>query len=41
MRISGVPSFVIGSQLIFGAQPLSTFQQTLDSAMATTCNQGR
>ncbi|GLZ51600.1 thioredoxin domain-containing protein [Actinomycetospora sp. NBRC 106378] len=34
LGVGGVPSFVIGDQLIFGAQPLSTFQQALDAALA-------
>ncbi len=34
LGIAGVPSFVIGSQLIFGAQPLATFQQAIDPALA-------
>lgn len=36
LGVGGVPSFVIGDQLIFGAQPLSTFQQALDTALART-----
>ncbi|MDL5158867.1 DsbA family protein [Actinomycetospora termitidis] len=34
LGVGGVPSFVIGDQLIFGAQPLPTFQQALDGALA-------
>ena len=34
LGVGGVPSFVIGDQLIFGAQPLGTFQQAIDAALA-------
>ncbi len=34
LGVGGVPSFVVGDRLIFGAQPLSTFQQALDAALA-------
>jgi protein-disulfide isomerase len=34
LGVGGVPSFVIGDQLIFGAQPLRTFQQAIDAALA-------
>lgn len=34
LGVGGVPSFVIGDQLIFGAQPLATFQQAIDAALA-------
>lgn len=37
LGITGVPSFLIGSQLIFGAQPLPTFEQAINAAL----NQGR
>lgn len=33
LGVNGVPSFVIGPQLIFGAQPLATFQQAIDGAL--------
>ena len=36
LGVTGVPSFVIGDQLIFGAQPLATFQQAIDGALART-----
>lgn len=36
LGVGGVPSFVIGDQLIFGAQPLPTFQQAIDTALART-----
>jgi protein-disulfide isomerase len=36
LGVGGVPSFVVGDQLIFGAQPLTTFQQALDAALART-----
>jgi protein-disulfide isomerase len=32
--VTGVPSFVIGDQLIFGAQPTATFEQAIDAALA-------
>ena len=34
LGVAGVPSFVIGDQLIFGAQPLATFKQAIDAALA-------
>ncbi|NMO88358.1 thioredoxin domain-containing protein [Actinomycetospora sp. TBRC 11914] len=34
LGVGGVPSFVIGDQLLFGAQPLATFQQAIDGALA-------
>ncbi|MCD2187919.1 DsbA family protein [Actinomycetospora soli] len=34
LGVGGVPSFVVGDQLIFGAQPLPTFQQAIDAALA-------
>jgi protein-disulfide isomerase len=34
LGVGGVPSFVIGDQLIFGAQPLAVFQQAIDGALA-------
>ncbi|TDQ46390.1 protein-disulfide isomerase [Actinomycetospora succinea] len=34
LGVGGVPSFVIGDQLIFGAQPRATFQQAIDAALA-------
>ncbi|GLZ48836.1 hypothetical protein Acsp06_50210 [Actinomycetospora sp. NBRC 106375] len=34
LGVGGVPSFVIGDQLIFGAQPLGTFRQAIDGALA-------
>jgi protein-disulfide isomerase len=36
LGVGGVPSFVVGDQLIFGAQPLPTFQQAIDAALART-----
>lgn len=36
LGVGGVPSFVIGDQLIFGAQPLPVFQQAIDAALACT-----
>ncbi|MEJ2866490.1 thioredoxin domain-containing protein [Actinomycetospora sp. OC33-EN08] len=36
LGVGGVPSFVVGDQLIFGAQPLPTFQRALDTALATS-----
>ncbi|HEY2195422.1 MAG TPA: thioredoxin domain-containing protein [Actinomycetospora sp.] len=36
LGVGGVPSFVISDQLIFGAQPLPTFQQAIDAALART-----
>ncbi|MCD2191864.1 thioredoxin domain-containing protein [Actinomycetospora endophytica] len=35
LGVGGVPSFVIGNQLIFGAQPLATFQRAIDAALAS------
>jgi len=32
--VTGVPSFVIGDQLIFGAQPTATFEQAIDGALS-------
>jgi protein-disulfide isomerase len=32
--VNGVPSFVMGDQLIFGAQPTATFEQAIDAALA-------
>ncbi|GAA4929414.1 protein-disulfide isomerase [Actinomycetospora succinea] len=34
LGVGGVPSFVIGDRLIFGAQPLAAFQQAVDAALA-------
>ncbi len=34
LGVNGVPSFVIGDQLIFGAQPTATFEQAIDAALA-------
>jgi protein-disulfide isomerase len=34
LGVGGVPSFVVGDQLIFGAQPLPTFTRALDAALA-------
>lgn len=34
LGVTGVPSFVIGDELIFGAQPLPTFQKAIDAALA-------
>ena len=36
LGVGGVPSFVVGDQLIFGAQPLPTFTTALDAALART-----
>ncbi|MFC5061749.1 DsbA family protein [Actinomycetospora atypica] len=36
LGVGGVPSFVIGEQLIFGAQPAATFRQALDATLART-----
>lgn len=36
LGVGGVPSFVIGEQLIFGAQPIATFRQAVDAALART-----
>lgn len=36
LGVGGVPSFVIGEQLIFGAQPVATFRQAVDAALART-----
>ena len=36
LGVTGVPSFVIGDQLIFGAQPTATFEQAIDAALART-----
>lgn len=32
--VTGVPSFLMGDQLIFGAQPTATFEQAIDAALA-------
>jgi len=34
LGVGGVPSFVVGDRLIFGAQPLPTFTAALDDALA-------
>ena len=34
LGITGVPTFLIGDQLIFGAQPLPTFTQAIDDQLA-------
>jgi protein-disulfide isomerase len=34
LGVGGVPSFVIGDQLIFGAQPQATFEQAINQALA-------
>ncbi|MFY9808126.1 MAG: thioredoxin domain-containing protein [Pseudonocardiaceae bacterium] len=31
LGVTGVPSFAIGGQIIFGAQPLATFRQVIDA----------
>ena len=36
LGVGGVPSFVVGEQLIFGAQPVATFRQAVDAALART-----
>lgn len=36
LGVGGVPSFVVGDQLIFGAQPTATFRQAIDAALART-----
>lgn len=39
--IGSTPSFIIGNQLVEGAQPIGVFRQVLDSALATAARGGK